>query len=102
MLVQFLVERLHHFATALLIERGNSEANDLTIIVWINAQVGSLYSFLDICQQLAIPGLNYQQASLRNRDRGDLVDWSWCSIVIDLDTLHKGGTGTASPNCSQV
>src|SRR5438067_2438924 len=102
MLVQFLVERLYHFASALFIERGNSEANNLAIIVWINAQIGPLYSFFDICQQLAIPGLNYQQASLWNRDRGHLVDRSWSPIVINLDTLYKGGTGTASPNRGQV
>src|SRR5258708_36940528 len=89
MLVQFPVEGLDHFTTTLLVERGNSKAYHLAIIVWIDTQVRSLNAFLDIGQQLTVPGLNYLQTRFRNRNRADLVDGCRCTIVIDLYAFHK-------------
>src|SRR5260370_16693177 len=57
MLIQFLVEGFDHFTTTRLVERGNSKANYLTIVVRIDTQVGSLNGFFYLNQKFAIQRL---------------------------------------------
>src|SRR6266566_539187 len=101
-LVQFLVEDFDHFTTSLLVERWNSKANHLAIVVRINTQVRFLNGFFYINQKFPIPGLNYQQTRFRNTNISDLVDGRRRSIVIDCNSFHKRQTGAASANGREV
>src|SRR5579885_534602 len=48
MFVQLFMQHLDHIAAPLLVHRRNSQADNLSIIIWIDAQIGSLYRLLNV------------------------------------------------------
>src|SRR5579884_3487629 len=102
MFVKFLVESFDEITAALLIHRRDSQADHLSVIVWIDAQVRFLNSLLNVNQHLLFPRLNNQKASLRDSHRSDLINGHRSAVVIDEDTLKQCGACASGTNTGEI
>src|SRR5579863_2070667 len=96
------MEHLDHISPSLFIERRYIETDHLSIVVRVDTQVRLLNSFFDIGEQPALIGLNNDETRLRNADLRYLINWSRCSIIINLNALHQSRTGSPGTNGREI
>ena len=84
------VRDLHHFLAALLVHLGDAQADDLTLGLRVEAEIGFADRLLDGRDHAAVPDLDAEQARLRHVDGGNLRDRHHGAIGVDLDADRAG------------
>src|SRR5438270_3759605 len=83
---------------ALLIERWNRHADQLSVVAGIQAEFGLLNRLLDRADDRPVPGLNDDHARLGHGDRRQLVERHGIAVVLDRDLVDQGRAGTTGAN----
>ena len=82
-------------AAALLVERGEAETDDLTVVDRGNTEIGCLDSLADILKELGLPRLNYDSASIGDLDLRYVVYGRGAAVVINIYLGKKRGICSA-------
>ena len=93
---------LGYFASTLLCELGDCQADDGAVVAGIEADVRFEDGLFDGADGAAVPGLNDDETGLRGTDGGELVEGRGGAVVVHLEVLYDGGAGAAGSDGGQV
>ena len=96
-----LLHLLGELLTALLGELGEDQADDLAVVLRIDAEVGRLDGLLDLLEQAAVPRLDDERAGVGGRDGADLVDGARLAVILDRDAVEHLRVGAACAHSAQ-
>src|SRR5215208_356131 len=67
------------------------KSDQRTVVVWRETDVRLENRLLDHPEHVPLPRLDGQHAHLWGRHAGDLIEWCRGAVILDLDTVEKGG-----------
>ncbi len=85
-----LLALLDEFLASLFGERREWQPDDRTVVVGVDAELGSKNGLLDGLECRLVPGFDDEQMRVRRLDARDLADGSGGSVVVDLDVVEDG------------
>src|SRR3989475_1733971 len=101
-ILDLFVEQLHEILAALLIERGDVEANHRAVVARSEPQVGREDGFLDRLYETAVPGLDDDEPRLGRADRGERDERARRSVCVDLELLDEARGGATGPHAREL
>ena len=101
-LLGIFVRDLDHFLAALLVHLGNAQADDLSLGLRVEAEIGFADRLFDRRHHAAIPDLHAQQAGLRHAHGRNLRDRHRSAVGVHLDRIEQGWRGASGAQAAEV
>ena len=91
----FLLDLLGQILAALGVQLGEDQADDLAVIVGIQAQIAGLDGLFDGLEHVPFPGLDDHHAGFGHGHVADLVQGRGRAVIIHGDAVQQLGIGAA-------
>src|SRR5258708_11228368 len=101
-LLSALVDLLDELFAAILGQLRQNQANHLTVIGRVDAQVGLLDRFFNRTKHAPTPRLTEDHACIGGTDVGAAVNRRRLAVVVDLNAVEQSGRGSTGANGLQV
>src|SRR5690348_24070 len=93
---------LDHLTAALLSGGGHGEADDLTIVIGIDAEIRVADGFLDNREGRRIEGADGEHLRLWRGDCRQLLKRGWRAVILDAQLLDQRGVSAPCANPGEV
>ena len=97
-----LLDLLDQILTAFLSQLGEYQTDDTAVILRIDTQLTDLDSFLNVLQQLGIPGGDHQGTGIGRGDGSNTVQRGLAAIVLNSNAVQNSGIGTAGADSTKL
>jgi len=96
------VEVLDDFLAAILGHGRDGDADDLAVVVGIEAEVGGAERLFDFGDEACVPGRDDDEVGVGSGDLADLVEGGGGAVVVDFDLVEHVDGGAAGADGAEV